>query len=102
MKKYRMREIGHVEKMSIKRSYKYKTVKAKLRFTIIYEEIYKRGGANITIKKKGRQYFFRMFDSMLMLWEISKCKQISTGNEITDGEIVKEHNKKYGGFFGRK
>ncbi|PKB95577.1 hypothetical protein RhiirA5_368003, partial [Rhizophagus irregularis] len=23
------------------------------------------------------------------------------GNEITDGEIVKEYNKKYGGFFGK-
>jgi hypothetical protein len=35
-----IRDVGYVEKITIKRSYKYKTIKAKFRFTKEYENTY--------------------------------------------------------------
>ncbi|POG74679.1 hypothetical protein GLOIN_2v1771116 [Rhizophagus irregularis DAOM 181602=DAOM 197198] len=51
--------------------------------------------------------FLRMFYSDLTPLELSKkfgwqaVKKIVTGNDITDGEIIRENIKKYGGFFGK-
>jgi hypothetical protein len=42
------------------------------RFIKIYEDIYKRGGSNISIKINGKDYFFRMFDSKLTPREIKE------------------------------
>ncbi|CAB4424246.1 unnamed protein product [Rhizophagus irregularis] len=82
-------------------------VRAKLRFTKEYENTYKRCGANITIIRNGRQYFFRMFDPDLSPQELRNrygwqaCKKISIERNATDGEIFKENITKYGGFFGK-
>ncbi|PKY59422.1 hypothetical protein RhiirA4_430394 [Rhizophagus irregularis] len=56
-------------------------VKAQLRFTKIYEDIYKRGGSNISIKINGKDYFFRMFDSKLTLREIKEKNNNPSGQE---------------------
>ncbi|GBC17538.2 uncharacterized protein OCT59_003716 [Rhizophagus irregularis] len=72
-------------------------VKVKMRFTKEYENTYKkRGGANITIIRNGRQYFFRMFDPDLGPQELRNrygwqtCKKISIESNATDGEIINE------------
>lgn len=47
-----------------------------------------------------------MFDSKLTLQEINRkfswkaVKRITIDKEVTDGTIIKEHIKKYGGHFG--
>ncbi|PKK67467.1 hypothetical protein RhiirC2_783471 [Rhizophagus irregularis] len=90
-------DVGYVEKITVKRCYKYKTVKTRLRFTKEYENTYARGGANITIFRNSHQYYFIMFDSDLMTQEL-KGKYRS---EVLNSEIIKENIKKYGGFFGK-
>ncbi|PKC71063.1 hypothetical protein RhiirA1_453977 [Rhizophagus irregularis] len=92
-----IRDVGYVEKITVKRCYKYKTVKTRLHFTKEYENTYARGGANITIFRNSHQYFFIMFDSDLMTQEL-KGKYRS---EVLNSEIIKENIKKYGGFFGK-
>lgn len=94
---YKRCTVGYVEKITVKRCYKYKMVKVKMRFTKEYENTYKkRGGANITIIRNGRQYFFRMFDPDLGPQELRNrygwqtCKKISIESNATDGEIINE------------
>ncbi|PKB96500.1 hypothetical protein RhiirA5_434728 [Rhizophagus irregularis] len=95
LEKKEQEDVGYVEKITVKRCYKYKTVKTRLRFTKEYENTYARGGANITIFRNSHQYFFIMFDSDLMTQEL-KGKYRS---EVLNSEIIKENIKKYGGFF---
>lgn len=60
-----LKNVEYVEKLSVKRQYKYKTVRAKIRLTKSYETIYKEGGSYIAITINERTYFFRMFDVKL-------------------------------------
>ncbi|PKY60288.1 hypothetical protein RhiirA4_483840 [Rhizophagus irregularis] len=67
-----IRDVGYVEQLKVKRCYKYNTIKANIRFTKDYEQIFLRGGSNIIVVRNSRQYFCRMFDSKLTPCEISE------------------------------
>uniref|UniRef100_U9TT54 Uncharacterized protein n=1 Tax=Rhizophagus irregularis (strain DAOM 181602 / DAOM 197198 / MUCL 43194) TaxID=747089 RepID=U9TT54_RHIID len=100
--------VGHVEYMWTKRCHKYKTVKTMLRFSKEYEKIYKEGGVNVSLPRKNRTYFIRMFDSCLQYAEIKHKFRWQAVKRITDSEtqyddvnIIKDFVKTYRGFFGK-
>lgn len=64
--------VGYIEYMRTKRCHKYRTVRATLRFSNAYEQIYKNGGVNVSITKGERNYFFRMFDSLLIYNQVKE------------------------------
>jgi hypothetical protein len=46
-----LKTVGHLERLSIKRNFKYKTVACSIRLTKDYESIFKNGGHNICHKQ---------------------------------------------------
>ncbi|GBC38205.1 uncharacterized protein OCT59_005954 [Rhizophagus irregularis] len=99
--------VGYIEYMRIKRCHKYRTVRATLRFSNAYEQIYKNGGVNVSITKGERNYFFRMFDSRLTynqvkekyFWQASK--KLEDSALVSDYTVIKEYVKEYKAFFGK-
>lgn len=65
-------QVGYVERLSVKRDYKNRTVRTKIRLTKDMEVDFMKGGSNITIMKEERLFFFRMFDAKLPSREIKK------------------------------
>ncbi|PKC64009.1 hypothetical protein RhiirA1_396392 [Rhizophagus irregularis] len=60
-----MKKVGYIERLEVKRNYKYKTVRARIRLIKEMEEVFLKGRSNIALTKNDRKYFFRMFDVKL-------------------------------------
>ncbi|UZO14867.1 uncharacterized protein OCT59_006311 [Rhizophagus irregularis] len=60
-----LKKFGYVERLVVKRNYKYKTVRTDIRLTKEMEEIFIKGGSNITVTKNERRYFLRIFDATI-------------------------------------
>ncbi|POG76222.1 hypothetical protein GLOIN_2v1769241 [Rhizophagus irregularis DAOM 181602=DAOM 197198] len=66
---------------------------------------YLRGASNILVTRKGREYFFRMFDSKLSprdikdMYSWQAVKKVKIDNEKSDDIIIKEHVRTYEGHF---
>lgn len=58
--------------LRVKRSFKYKTAKAKMRLTTQQDKSYVSSGVNIVVKWKSRKYFWRIFDANMPVEEIKK------------------------------
>uniref|UniRef100_U9TW16 Uncharacterized protein n=1 Tax=Rhizophagus irregularis (strain DAOM 181602 / DAOM 197198 / MUCL 43194) TaxID=747089 RepID=U9TW16_RHIID len=62
---------------------------------------YLRGASNILVTRKGREYFFRMFDSKLSprdikdMYSWQAVKKVKIDNEKSDDIIIKEHVRTY-------
>ncbi|PKK59603.1 hypothetical protein RhiirC2_794608 [Rhizophagus irregularis] len=90
--------VGFVEYMRSKRCYKYKTVRAMLRFSNAYEKIYKEGGVNVSLTRKDQNFFLRMFDSRLSYreikdkfhWKAVKRLTVDVQDDDTITEICKK------------
>ncbi|PKY27406.1 hypothetical protein RhiirB3_443110 [Rhizophagus irregularis] len=99
--------VGLIECMRTKRCHKYKTVKATLRLTKKYEEIYKKGGVNVILNRKNRTYYVRMFDSRWSYAEIKNtfrwqvCKRLEEDNQQDDCVVIRYFAKTYGATFGK-
>ncbi|PKC53490.1 hypothetical protein RhiirA1_171065 [Rhizophagus irregularis] len=93
--------------MRTKRCYKYKTVRVTLRLSNAYEKIYKEGGVNVSITRKNRTFFLRMFDSKMSYAQIKDkfrwqaCKELGGDIQQDDVSVIKEYVKIYRGFFGK-
>ncbi|PKY25352.1 hypothetical protein RhiirB3_440258 [Rhizophagus irregularis] len=64
-KRVTLKKFGYVERLVVKRNYKYKTVRTDIRLTKEMEEIFIKGGSNITVTKNERRYFLRIFDATI-------------------------------------
>ncbi|PKK69310.1 hypothetical protein RhiirC2_781175 [Rhizophagus irregularis] len=68
---------------------------------------YLRGASNILVTRKGREYFFRMFDSKLSprdikdMYSWQAVKKVKIDNEKSDDIIIKEHVRTYEGHFSK-
>ncbi|PKY28709.1 hypothetical protein RhiirB3_481815 [Rhizophagus irregularis] len=99
--------VGFVEYMRTKRCYKYKTVRVTLRFSNAYEKIYKEGGVNVSLTRKNRTSFLRMFDSHLSYGQIKDkfrwqaTKRLESDAQQDDILVIKDFVKTYYGFFGK-
>lgn len=91
--------------MRTKCCYKYKTIRVTLRFSKAYEQIYKGGGVNVSITRKDRKFFFRMFDSHLSYnqvrakfrWQASKRLEDNAPDD--DNLVIKDLVNRYNAFF---
>ncbi|PKY49307.1 hypothetical protein RhiirA4_465238 [Rhizophagus irregularis] len=96
--------VGFVDYMESKRCYKYKTVRAMLRFSKEYEKIYKEGGVNVSLTRNNRRFFIRMFDSRLSYKEVKAkfrwqaIKRLENNMQEDDSEIIKNFVKEYRAF----
>lgn len=54
-----MKKVGYIERLEVKRNYKYKTVRARIRLTKEMEEIFLKGRSNIALTKNDRKLFFQ-------------------------------------------
>ncbi|PKY53550.1 hypothetical protein RhiirA4_499236 [Rhizophagus irregularis] len=99
--------VGFVEYMRTKRCYKYKTVRVTLRFSNAYEKIYKEGGVYVSLTRKNRTSFLRMFDSRLSYGQIKDkfrwqaTKRLESDVQQDDILVIKDFVKTYHGFFGK-
>ncbi|GBC11736.2 hypothetical protein GLOIN_2v1791387 [Rhizophagus irregularis DAOM 181602=DAOM 197198] len=97
-----LKQIGYIERLECKWNYKYRTVRARIRFTTEMEEIFIKGGPNIAIKKKEQTYFFRMFNAKMSTTEIKKKYEWQAYKKFKDlpgrpeHEGLKAENLKYG------
>ncbi|PKY57024.1 hypothetical protein RhiirA4_477781 [Rhizophagus irregularis] len=99
--------VGFVEYMRTKRCYKYKTVRVTLRFSNGYEKIYKEGGVNVSLTRKNRTFFLRMFDSRLSYGQLKDkfrwqaCKRLENDIQHNDALVIKDFVNTYRAFFGK-
>jgi hypothetical protein len=102
-----LKTVGYVEHMKIKRSFKYKTFTTSICLTKDYERIFKNGGHNIYYTKDDHSYFFRMFDAAISMKDIKRLhtwqavKDVTDEINLTEGELIKNYIKKYGGHFAK-
>ncbi|POG79464.1 hypothetical protein GLOIN_2v1765429 [Rhizophagus irregularis DAOM 181602=DAOM 197198] len=76
-----LKKFGYVERLVVKRNYKYKTVRTDIRLTKEMEEIFIKGGSNITVTKNERRYFLRIFDATIAANDLLKAIYKSTMEE---------------------
>ncbi|PKY43921.1 hypothetical protein RhiirA4_458036 [Rhizophagus irregularis] len=83
VKERKSRDVGYVEKITVKRCYKYKT--AKQDFAL----------------PKNMKILIHEVELISQFLGMQALKKITTGSEVLNSEIIKENIKKYGGFFGK-
>ncbi|PKY59496.1 hypothetical protein RhiirA4_482285 [Rhizophagus irregularis] len=102
-----LKNVGYIERLEVKRNYKYKTVRVRIRLTKVMEETFVKGEANIAIKKNAQNYYFRMFDAKMSPEDIKKryswqaYKKIAKLPGQDDTTFLKIMNSRYGGHFSK-
>uniref|UniRef100_U9UI57 Uncharacterized protein n=1 Tax=Rhizophagus irregularis (strain DAOM 181602 / DAOM 197198 / MUCL 43194) TaxID=747089 RepID=U9UI57_RHIID len=81
-----LKNVEYVEKLSVKRQYKYKTVRAKIRLTKSYETIYKEECLMLNYPKEIRNRYS---------WQ--GVKKV----DMEKYKVIKEHKENYGGHFAK-
>lgn len=77
--------------MNVKRSFKYKTARAKLRLTKQQDQSYLNGGVNIVVKWKSRKYFWRIFDANMHAQEIRNRFRWQAIKKLDDDATKENH-----------